>query len=147
MSEPERTPATVFRHEFTVPKTVIDGNGHVNNVVFVQWMQDVATQHFESLAGADAMKSAGAMWVARSHTIEYFAPAFVGDRIQVTTWVASFSRVRSLRHYEFVRASDGKLLVKSQTDWVFVRASDGRPCSIPEAIKRVFGPLPEDPKL
>jgi acyl-CoA thioester hydrolase len=147
MNNAERTAATAFRHEFTVPQTVIDANGHVNNVVFVQWMQDVATRHFESVAGTDAMKSAGAMWVARSHTIEYFAPAFVGDRIQVTTWVASFGRVRSLRRYEFVRMSDGKLLVKGETDWVFVRASDRRPCSIPEPIKRAFGPLPEDQKL
>ena len=147
MSNTERTPTTVFLHEFTVPQTVIDGNGHVNNVVFVQWMQNVATQHFESVAGTDAMKSAGAMWVARSHTIESFAPAFMGDRIQVTTWVASFSRVRSLRRYEFVRMSDGKPLVKGETDWVFVRASDGRPCSIPEAIKRAFVLGEDDQKL
>lgn len=147
MSNTGRTPSTVFHHEFTVSPAVIDGNGHVNNVVFVQWMQDVATRHFESVAGTDAMKNAGAMWVARAHTIEYLAPAFVGDRIQATTWVASFSRVRSLRRYEFVRMSDGKLLVKGETDWVFVRASDGRPCSITEAIKGAFGPLPEDQKL
>ena len=147
MSTPEVHAPAIHQEEFTVPDGAIDGNGHVNNVAFVQWMQDVATQHFEAVAGPDAMKSAGAMWVVRSHTIEYSAPAFAGDRIQVTTWVASFSRVRSMRRYEFVRMSDGKLLVRGETDWVFVSASNGRPCSIPEVIKRAFVIGEDDQKL
>jgi acyl-CoA thioester hydrolase len=130
--------AAIFRDEFMVPPTAIDGNGHVNNVVFVQWMQDVATRHFDSAGCAEAMHAAGAIWVVRSHTIEYLLPAFAGDRLQVSTWVVNFSRVRSLRRYQFSRASDGKLLVRGETDWVLVSAATGRPCSIPESIQRAF---------
>jgi acyl-CoA thioester hydrolase len=67
------TPA-IFREEFVVPASAIDANGHVNNVVFVQWMQDVATRHFDSMGCAEAMREARAIWVVRSHTIEYLAP-------------------------------------------------------------------------
>lgn len=140
MSNNEPAPESVFRYEFVVPQSVIDGNGHVNNVVFVQWMQDVATRHFDSTGCADVMTSVGAIWVVRSHTVEYSAPAFVGDRIQAITWVASFGRVRTLRRYEFVRVSDGRVLVRGETDWVFVSAGSGRPCAIPEVIKRAFIP-------
>ena len=132
----------IFREEFAVPADAIDANGHVNNVVFVQWMQNVATRHFEALGGEPLMRQAGAIWVVRSHQIEYHAPSFAGERVQVMTWVVNFSRVRSLRRYKFLRASDGKLLVRGETDWVFVNATTGRPCSIPETIEKAFVLVP-----
>ncbi|HWN96162.1 MAG TPA: thioesterase family protein [Methylomirabilota bacterium] len=138
MSNTSAVAAAIFRDEFIVPATAIDANGHVNNVVFVQWMQDVATRHFESAGCAEAMRNASAIWVVRSHTIEYLGPAFAGDRLRANTWVVNFSRVRSLRRYQFARASDGKLLVRRETDWVLVNAATGRPCSIPESIQRAF---------
>ena len=138
MSDEMSSADGIFHEEFIVPAEAIDANGHVSNVVFVQWMQDVATRHFEQVGGGELMRKAGAMWVVRSHKVEYFSPAFVGERVQVTTWVASFSRVRSLRRYKFVRAGDTKLLVRGETDWVFVNVSSGRPCSIPEAIEKAF---------
>ena len=138
MSNTSTVAPAIFREEFMVPPAAIDANGHVNNVVFVQWMQDVATRHFDSTGCADTMRKAGATWVVRSHTIEYLAPAFVGDRLQASTWVVNFSRVRSLRRYQFARASDGKLLVRGETDWVLIDAATGRPCSIPESIQGAF---------
>ena len=132
----------VYRNEFTVPEDVIDRQGHVNNVAYVQWMQDIAVQHFMTTGGVDAMHEVGGMWVARSHHIEYLTPAFAGDRVEATTWVASLRRVRSLRRYQFKRLSDGKTLARGETDWVFVNAETGRPSSIPEAIKQAFTLVP-----
>jgi acyl-CoA thioester hydrolase len=136
MTQP-KAPA-IHREEFVVPESAIDQNGHVNNVAFVQWMQDVATRHFDSGGVTEAVEAAGGTWVARSHKIEYLSPAFAGEHIQALTWILDFSRVRSLRRYKFLRASDGKLLVRGETDWVFVNAKSGRPCSIPDEIKRAF---------
>jgi acyl-CoA thioester hydrolase len=135
----------VYHDEFTVPEDAIDGNGHVNNVAYVQWMQDVAIAHFAATGGVDLMHDVGGTWVARSHHIEYLAPAFAGDRIQVLTWVADCRRVRSLRRYEFVRTSDGVLLAKGETEWVFVDHATGRPCAIPEEIKRLLPLAPDGP--
>ena len=128
----------VYRELITVGESAIDANGHVNNVVFVQWMQDVAIRHFNSVVGMEPLRAAGAMWVVRSHHIEYLSPAFNGDQVNVLTWVVDFSRVRSMRRYKFIRAMDGKLLVRGETDWVFVNAGTGRPSSIPPSIRDVF---------
>ncbi len=134
----------IFHYRLTIPPDAIDENGHVNNVAYVQWMQDAAVRHFESLGGPPVMMEAGATWVVRSHHIEYLRPSFAGEEIEVRTWIANVRRVRSLRKYEFLRASDGELLVRGETDWVFVNARDGRPMSIPPAVSQLF-PMPDEP--
>ena len=139
-SLPEQSAAKLYQEEIAVPETAIDQNGHVNNVVFVQWMQDIAVRHFRAAGCVAAMNAVEGTWVVRSHQVEYFTPVFGGERIQITTWVANFSRVRSLRRYEFKRISDGQLLVKGETDWVFVNKNSGRPRSIPDEIKAAFLP-------
>lgn len=135
---PEPDNSAVFRYRMTIPRDAIDGNGHVNNVAYVQWMQEAAIRHFEALGGTPLMEASGATWVVRSHRIEYLSPAFAGEEIEVRTWIANARRVRSLRRYEFVRPSDGKTLVKGETDWVFVDARDGHPVAIPQNIARLF---------
>ena len=127
----------IYSKTFTIPQTAIDENGHVNNVAYVQWMQDIAVEHYASIGGIQAQGS-DATWVVRGHRIEYFLPAFLGEEIEIRTWVENIQRVRSLRMYEFVRKADGKTLVKGETDWVFVDVKSGRPLAIPQEVKNVF---------
>ena len=141
MSEPSAP--RIHTYELTVPAEAVDGNGHVNNVHYVQWMQDAAISHFRAIGGNVPMREAGATWVVRSHHIEYLSPAFAGDRIDVHTWIANVRRVRSLRRYRFVRVADGKVLAEGETDWVFVDAKTGRPLAIPDAVSSLF-PLAPD---
>ncbi len=132
----------IFTETFTVPAESIDENGHVNNVHYVQWMQDVAVRHYEFIGGVPLTQALGATWVVREHHIQYLSPAFLGDEIEVRTWVVDLRRVRSLRRYEFVRVSDGKTLVKGETDWVFVAAKSGRPLAVPPEVTGIFPLLP-----
>lgn len=125
-----------FEYLFKIPPEAIDENGHVNNVLYVQWMQDAAVRHFEHLGGVPIMQALGATWVVRSHHIEYLAPAFAGEEIHVRTWVVNIRHVRSLRRYEFQRKADGRLLVRSETDWVLVDAASGRPVAIPPEVAK-----------
>ena len=134
----------VYSYEFTVTESALDENGHVNNIKFVEWMQDAAVRHYESIGGIPLTKALGATWVVRSHNIEYLRPAFVGDLIEIRTWVVNIRRVRSLRRYRFTRLSDGKLLVKGETDWVFVDAKTGAPRIVPEDIIKIFPLKPEE---
>lgn len=127
----------IYTRSFTIPSDVIDENGHVNNVAYVQWMQDVAVEHYASIGGIEAQGN-GATWFVREHKIEYLLPAFAGEEIEIKTWVENVRRVRSLRKYEFVRKSDGRILVKGETDWVFVDAKTGRPLPIPKEVSSVF---------
>jgi acyl-CoA thioester hydrolase len=128
----------IYSKTFTIPANAIDENGHVNNVAYVQWMQDIAVEHYESIGGTNPMQLMGATWVVREHRVEYLLPAFSGEEIEIKTWVENVRRVRSLRKYEFVRRSDGKVLVKGETDWVFVDAKTGAPRAIPEEVSKVF---------
>lgn len=128
----------VYTRLFTIPGDVIDENGHVNNVAYVQWMQDIAVEHYASIGGIEAQGNR-ATWFVREHRIEYLLPAFAGEEIEIKTWVENVRRVRSLRRYEFVRKSDGRVLVQGATDWVFVDTKTGRPLPIPEEVSRIFG--------
>jgi acyl-CoA thioester hydrolase len=116
----------------------------VNNVVFVQWMQDAAVNHAR-ITGCTALTVArGATWVVRSHRIEYLQPVYQGDSLQVLTWVADFRRIRSLRQYRFLRAGDNSLVARGETDWVFVDAVTGRPRPIPPEVAACFDLCPPD---
>jgi acyl-CoA thioester hydrolase len=133
----------IFTYEFTIPPEAMDENGHVNNVNYVQWMQDAAVRHYGFLGGVPVTQALGLTWVVRSHRIEYFLPAFEGERLEVRTWIADLRRVRSLRRYEFLRLPDRQLLTRGETDWVLVDAASGRPVSVPPEIAAVFPMLPD----
>ena len=127
----------IYTKTITISKESIDENGHVNNVAYVQWMQDIAVEHYSSLGGI-AAQGPDSTWVVREHKIEYMLPAFAGEELEIKTWVENIRRVRSMRKYEFTRKSDGKMLVKGETDWVFVDAKTGRPRAIPDEVANVF---------
>ena len=136
----------IYSKTITVPKEVIDENGHVNNVMYVQWMQDAAVRHYEAMGGTQPTQAIGATWVVRSHMVEYLRPAFAGERIKVMTWVANMRRVRSLRRYRFLRMADEQVLVRGETDWVFVDASSGSPRAVPAEVTGLFTLLPDEIK-
>lgn len=133
--------SSIYTKEITIPKGSIDENGHVNNVAYIQWMQDIAVEHYASIGGIETQGS-DATWVVREHKVEYLLPAFEGEKIEIRTWVENIRRVRSLRKYEFIRKSDNKTLVKGETDWVFVDVKTGSPRAVPEAVSRIFANPP-----
>jgi acyl-CoA thioester hydrolase len=143
MPDPAADP--IYNYTMQIPADSIDGNGHVNNVSYVQWMQDAAIRQFDALGGTPRMAEVQATWVVRSHHVEYLAPAFAGEEIEVRTWIANVRRVRSLRRYEFLRLADRKLLVRGETDWVFLDARTGRPTAIPDKIASLFHLLEQPP--
>jgi len=106
-------------------------------VAYVQWMQDIAVEHYASIGGIQA-QGPDATWVIREHRIEYLLPAFQGEEIEIRTWVENIRKVRSLRKYEFRRKVDDKVLVRGETDWVFVDAQNGHPLAIPQEVADVF---------
>ncbi len=136
----------VYHHQLTVPLEAIDGQGHVNNLVYLQWMQDAAVAH-SAAQGWDAARyrETGGGWVVRSHWIEYLLPAFAGDAVTVATWVANFRKVRSLRKYKIVRTSDDAVLAKAETDWAFISLEHRVPRRIPPELAAAFSVVEEEP--
>ncbi len=136
MIQPENNP--IYQRKLIVGPNALDQNGHVNNVQYVQWMQDIAVEHYEQIGGLAPTLAKRATWVVRSHQIVYFQPAYLGDEIEVRTWVVNIRRVRSLRRYAFYRTRDNQLLVKGETDWVFIDLDKGLPMAIPKEVAQIF---------
>lgn len=134
----------IYRHDLIVTPQEIDGNGHVNNVVYLRWMQDAARLHADRLGCTRATTAAGGTWVVRSHRIEYLRPSFDGEHVSVLTWVSNVRRVKLLRKYKIVRPEDQAVLVEAETDWIFIDAVKGRLRSIPKEVSELFEWVPQD---
>jgi acyl-CoA thioester hydrolase len=114
----------------------IDEQDHVNNTVYVRWIQKVAIAHWQALASSAAQASIG--WVVVRHEIDYKAPACLGDQIVLRTWVGKASRITFERFTEIRRSSDGQLLAKARTLWCPISSQTGRPVRVSSDVREQF---------
>ena len=128
--------APVFEMTISVQPADIDGQNHVNNTVYLRWVQDVATAHWKSLAGADAQEAIG--WVVVRHEIDYKSPANLGDQIVLRTWVGEASRLKFERFTEILRKTDRQLLSKARTLWVPIDSTTGKPTRVSPDVRARF---------
>jgi acyl-CoA thioester hydrolase len=128
-----------FTTTLTVPPDAIDELGHVSNLKYIAWMQEVAIQHSAGRGWpVERYLQGSAVWVVRSHYISYLRPAFEGDVVTLETWVAEFKKSSSLRKYVVQRPQDEAVLAEAETSWVFVDRKTGRPCRIPDDLRTAF---------
>lgn len=126
----------VFEMALTAGPEHIDELGHVNNAIWVQWIQQVAVAHWDSVA--DAAHKDAYYWVVVRHEIDYLRAALPGDRITARTWVGEAPRgARFDRHMEF-SAADGKVYVRARTDWAIIDKALGRPIRVPAEVVAPF---------
>lgn len=135
--EQEQNPA-IHTLEFTVTEKEIDRNHHLNNVVCVQWIQDIAVSHSNITGSTKLADDLGAAWMIHVQHVEYKNQAFLGDVIKGETWVPEYSKVSTNRRCRFTRVSDGKEIFTSISTWVLVNVKNGRPMVIPEEMKDFF---------
>jgi acyl-CoA thioester hydrolase len=118
-----------FELEFTARPEHIDELGHVNNAVWVQWIQEIAVAHWRSLA--DPEHDAAYVWVVVRHEIDYLRPAFEGDTVAARTWVGEAPKgARFDRFVEFA-GKDGRICVRARTSWAILDKASGRPIRVP----------------
>lgn len=118
----------------------IDELGHVNNVVYLGWVQDAAVAHWG--AAASAADQAALAWVATRHEIDYLRPALPGDEIVVETWIGVAVGRDFERHTEIFRASGHKLLCRARTLWCPIDRATGRPTPVSESVRATFSVEP-----
>jgi acyl-CoA thioester hydrolase len=125
----------IYEHHLTVHPDHIDRFGHVNNLVYLNWMLDAAVAH-SAAQGWDAERydALGSAWVVRSHEIKYIQPAYAGQAVVVRTWVADMTKVSSTRRYRIERPADGATLAKAATRWAFVDLATGTLAEIPREL-------------
>jgi acyl-CoA thioester hydrolase len=123
-----------FHHPIQVQREDIDELGHVNNVVYLRYVQEAATAHWNALVDKELNKQV--LWVVLRHEIDYLSPAFEGDELTAITWVGHTQGVKSERHVEIVNARTNKPVIRAQTTWCMLDAGTGKPKRIEEAIIR-----------
>lgn len=114
----------------------IDDLGHVNNVVYLRWVQEAAIAHWQAAATAEQQRQL--LWVVTRHEIDYRRPALEGDELRARTWVGTARRRAFDRHTEIVRATDEKLLARARTVWCPIDARTLRPTDVDEAVRSRF---------
>ena len=128
--------AAIFEMTVQVLSTDIDEQGHVNNTVYLRWIQDVATAHWKSLASAQSQAAIG--WIVLRHEIDYKLPASFGDEIVLRTWVGQASRLKFERFTEVRRKIDNQLLSQARTLWVPIDVRTGKPTRVSAELRAQF---------
>ena len=129
-------PVPPFEMTIAVEAADIDELGHVNNIVYLRWVQDVAKAHWFSAAPKEDQE--GLVWMVMRHEIDYNSPAVPNDEIILRTWIGASAGLRFDRHTEILRASDRKLLAKARTVWVPIDATSGRPKRVSDRVRKMF---------
>ncbi|MEY4930327.1 MAG: hypothetical protein RI909_1051 [Bacteroidota bacterium] len=126
-----------FSITITIHKNDIDELGHVNNVVYVRWVQEVAAAHWNSLASSEVKQKY--VWVVLRHEIDYLSAAFEHDLITATTWVGESNGARSERFVHIINTKTGKLLAKAKTIWCMLDGATMRPKRVDEEVIKLIG--------
>lgn len=124
----------VFSKKFIVSKEHIDDLNHVNNIVYLQWSQDLAQMHWNHLK--EGHKTDAYVWVVLRHEIDYSRQALLNDEITANTWVGETAGIKSVRHFEFYKNS--QLLVKAQTTFCLLDSKTFKPARITDAILNIL---------
>ena len=128
----------IFHLPIKVVPEDIDELNHVNNIVYLRYVQDAAIGHWKTVPQEIASQI---IWVARRHEIDYLKPAFLGEELVVKTWVDNFVGVKSIRHCEVMRGEE--VLARSLTHWIALDAQTFRPKRITEEVVQQFFPQSE----
>lgn len=113
----------------------MDELGHVNNAVYVRWVQDAATAHWFAMATPE--EHAAMIWIVVRHEINYRAPSFAGELLRAETWVGAQRGARFDRHVR-IAAPDGKVRAEAVTTWALIDRASGRPMRVPAELAERF---------
>ena len=123
----------IYSNKYTISKIVgpkhIDRLNHVNNVIYLEWVNEIAKLHWDELTKDHAQNY---YWVVRKHVIEYFKSAFLNDELTISTWVGASKGPLSERFVEIKKGDT--ILVKVNSTWCLIDGQSHRPKRITEDI-------------
>ena len=126
----------VYHLEFHPTLDDIDENGHVNNVVYLRWAQDMGVAHWRSRAPADTLTSYA--WIALRHEIDYRRELKLGEVAQGRTWVAEAAQGPRFDRFIRIDGPDGAMCAQIITTWVFIEQATRRPRRVPDWVVPLF---------
>lgn len=133
---PPAVPYTAF---IDVEWRDVDPQGHVNNAAYLSYIENSTWQLCEACGWPPQRLAERRLGIInRRYRIEYLAPAVMGDKLAITTWISDVRRATAVRHYAVHRADDRTLLARARALWVWVDLDNGRPCRIPPEFMADF---------
>ena len=126
----------VFETQISVTKDDLDELNHVNNVRYVEWVNDVAKLHWQKNTSKEINDNY--YWVLLSHNIDYKSSAYLNEVITLKTYITKSEGVTSIRIVEMYNSKTNKLLVKSETNWCLFDAKTNRPTRMTDEIINLF---------
>ncbi|WP_295445953.1 acyl-CoA thioesterase [Sphingorhabdus sp. EL138] len=127
---------THFTQIFTAQPDSIDALGHVNNAVWVRWIQDMATSHWQAVAAPEHI--AAYHWVVTRHEIDYRGNIAAGESVTARTWIESEPKGAQFdRRVDFVDAK-GKVIVRANTTWAMIDKASGRLARVRPEVSAPF---------
>lgn len=116
INERENRMGLIYQKEIKITKDYIDQNNHVNNVQYVHWVEEIATEHWNSVK--DETEYSEFVWMLVDHHIQYKKQVYLNDTIIIKTYPKAPEGIRQPRKVEFY--CNGKLVVDSDTLWVLI---------------------------
>ena len=126
----------IFEKPITINTQDIDENGHVNNIRYLKWVQDVAIAHWNSVS--TSQMKAQLLWVVSRHEIDYLKSAFLDSNLIAKTWVVEPNGARSDRYVNICDAANNSIIAKIKTTWYLLDAQTKKPKRIDQEITDVF---------
>jgi len=127
---------TRFHARLTASAADLDELGHVNNAVWVRWIQDVAVAHWAAVAPSELQ--AAVYWVVTRHEVDYRGNVAAGAEVLAETWVGDAPRgARFDRHMRFTDAG-GRVLVEARIAWAMIDRATGRPMRVRDEVTAFF---------
>lgn len=126
---------TGFAIAVTARPADIDELGHVNNTVYLRWVQDVATAHWRAAARPQDIDHY--IWVVTRHEIDYLRPVLDGETVTLTTWVGTPKGARFDRHVD-ITGADGRPRARALTVWALIDTAKGRVIRVPAEVAAPF---------
>lgn len=132
----------VFEQAMTVNTEHLDVLGHVNNVNYIAWIQDIALAHTTALGlGLDQYLAMNHAMVASEHHVKYRKACLADDQLILRTWLGELSPFSSVRHYLFYRPKDRAIVFQAHTIWVCVEISTGKLKRLSPTFIQAYQPL------
>lgn len=125
-------PEKSISHQFSVEINAgdIDALNHVNNLVYVKWINEASEKHWAILSNAEINKKY--YWVCLRHEIDYMGEVFFDDKITVVTWVGESKGVKSKRHVAIVK--NEIVIAKAETLWCLIDSKTQKPTRVNSEI-------------
>lgn len=112
----------------------IDELNHVNNIVYLQWINNISLKHWDKLSNNEI--NSHYIWVAARHEIDYIKPAYLNEKLTIKTYIDTIEGVKSIRKVQIYRKNE--LLAKSKTIWILLDAATHKITRIPKEIQDLF---------